>query len=137
MRTNTTPSLRKLLRANPDGLDVGTMANYLEREPSNIRKLLSTMPDTYIDRWIRQSGNPPMAIWCVVVPPENCPRPDTKRHRIRDGRQPKQTFATLEQVTAGATPRPSNKSMVAVRPSRPQGAEFDAPVYRRPQETND
>jgi hypothetical protein len=81
MRTNTTPSLRKLLRANPDGLDVGTIANYLEREPSNIRKLLSTMPDVYIDRWVRQSGNPPMAIWCAVVPPENCPRPENKPRR--------------------------------------------------------
>jgi len=81
MRTNTTPSLRTLLRDNPDGLDVGTMANYLEREPGNIRRLLSTMPDAYIDRWIRQSGNPPTAIWCVVVPPENCPRPDAKRKR--------------------------------------------------------
>jgi hypothetical protein len=59
MRTNTTPSLRTLLKANPDGLDVGTIANYLEREPSNIRKLLATMPDTYIDRWVRQNGKPP------------------------------------------------------------------------------
>jgi hypothetical protein len=81
MRTNTTPSLRTLLINNPDGLDVGTIANYLEREPSNIRKLLSTMPDTYIDRWVRQNGNPPMAIWCVVVPPENCPPPEPKRRR--------------------------------------------------------
>jgi hypothetical protein len=81
MRTNATPSLRTLLKANPDGLDVGTMANYLEREPSNIRKLLATMPDTYIDRWVRQNGNPPMAIWCIVVPPENCPPPEPKRRR--------------------------------------------------------
>ncbi len=79
MRTNTTQSLRMLLRANPDGLDVGTIANNLEREPSNIRKLLSTMPDAYIDRWVRQIGNPPTAIWCVVVPPDNCPRPDNQR----------------------------------------------------------
>jgi hypothetical protein len=78
MRTNTTPSLRTLLRDNPDGLDVGTMANYLEREPGNIRKILNTMPDAYIDRWVRANGNPPTAIWCVVVPPENCPKPDTK-----------------------------------------------------------
>jgi hypothetical protein len=137
MRTFATQSLRELLRANPDGLDVGTIANNLDREPSNIRKLLSTMPDTYIDRWVRKNGNPPMAIWCVVVPPENCPRPDIQRKRIRDGRQPNQTFTETEQVTARATPRPDNKSMVAFRQSRPQGAEFDAPVYRRSQEIND
>ena len=79
MRTNSTQSLRTLLRASPDGLDVGTLANTLEREPSNIRKLLAGMPDAYIDRWVRQRGNPPIAIWCVIVPPDNCPRPDNKR----------------------------------------------------------
>ena len=79
MRTNTTQSLRMLLRANPDGLDVCTIANNLEREPSNIRKLLAGMPDAYIDRWVRQNGNPPTAIWCVVVPPDNCPKPDNQR----------------------------------------------------------
>ena len=79
MRTNSTQSLRALLRASPDGLDVGTIANTLEREPSNIRKLLAGMPDAYIDRWVRQRGNPPTAIWCVIVPPDNCPRPDNKR----------------------------------------------------------
>jgi hypothetical protein len=81
MRTNATAELRNLLKANPDGLDVGTIANNLEREPSNIRRLLATMPDTYIDRWIRKVGNPPIAIWCAVVPPENCPRPDNQRKR--------------------------------------------------------
>jgi hypothetical protein len=46
-------------------------------------------------------------------------------------------FITLEQITAGATPRPSQKRVVAVRPSRPKGVELDAPVYRRKKETND
>ena len=81
MRTNTTAALRTLLRDNPDGLDVGTMANNLEREPSNIRKLLAGMPDAYIDRWVRLRGNPPLSIWCVVVPPENCPKPENQRRR--------------------------------------------------------
>ena len=81
MRTYATKSLRELLRANPDGLDVATMANYLEREPHSIRARLKEMPDTYIDRWVRQNGNPPMAIWCAVVPPEDCPRPETKLRR--------------------------------------------------------
>ena len=83
MRTNSTQSLRTLLRASPDGLDVGTIANTLEREPSNIRKLLAGMPDAYIDRWVRQRGNPPTAIWCVIVPPDNCPRPNNQRRRVK------------------------------------------------------
>jgi hypothetical protein len=81
MRTFATAEVRQLLRDNPDGVDVGTIANHVDREPSNIRKLLSTMPDAYIDRWVRTNGNPPMAIWCVVVPPENCPKPENKPRR--------------------------------------------------------
>jgi hypothetical protein len=81
MRTGTTLSLRSLLRANPDGLDIGTIANVLSREPSNIRKRLALMPDAYIDRWLRQRGNPPLAIWCVVVPPENCPKPQSLKDK--------------------------------------------------------
>jgi hypothetical protein len=82
MRTFATHAVRELLRANPDGMDVGTIANHLDREPGNIRKLLHTMPDAYIDRWTRFGGiGRHSAIWCVVVPPENCPRPETKRRR--------------------------------------------------------
>jgi hypothetical protein len=81
MRTNATQALRKLLRADPDGLEVRTLANHIDREPHAVRKILQTMPDAYIDRWVRQDGNPPAAIWCVVVPPENCPKPETKRKK--------------------------------------------------------
>lgn len=82
MRTFATQSIRSLLRLNADGMDVGTIANTLDREPGNIRKILLTMPDAYIDRWTRFGGvGRPSAIWCVVVPPENCPPPETKRRR--------------------------------------------------------
>jgi hypothetical protein len=80
MRTNATHSVRSLLRENPDGMDVGTIANNLNKEPVNIRRMLKNMPDAYIDRWTHFGGTGmPSAIWCVVVPPENCPRPDAKR----------------------------------------------------------
>ena len=81
MRTNATQSLRELLKQHPDGLDIGTIANYLDREPASIRKRLKEMPDAYIDRWMRPVGNPPSAIWCVVVPPTDCPRPELKRKK--------------------------------------------------------
>jgi hypothetical protein len=82
MRTFATHAVRKLLRDNPDGMDVGTIANNLDREPGSIRKLLHTMPDAYIDRWTRFGGmGRHIAIWCVVVPPENCPSPETKPRR--------------------------------------------------------
>lgn len=46
-------------------------------------------------------------------------------------------FVTLEQVTAGTTPRPNNKNVVAVRPRRSESVERDAPVYRRARDSND
>jgi hypothetical protein len=82
MRTFATRSIRELLKLNSDGMDVGTIANTLDRDPHNIRRLLITMPDAYIDRWTRFGGvGRPSAIWCVVVPPENCPKPETKRKK--------------------------------------------------------
>jgi len=82
MRTFATRSIRELLKINADGMDVGTIANTLNREPENVRRILKTMPDAYIDRWTRFGGiGKPSAIWCVVVPPENCPRPDAKKGR--------------------------------------------------------
>ena len=82
MRTFATQSIRELLRANSDGMDVGTIANTVNREPENVRRVLNAMPDAYIDRWTRFGGvGRPSAVWCVVVPPENCPPPETKRRR--------------------------------------------------------
>lgn len=84
MRTFATKSIRVLLRSNPDGMDVGTIANRLDREPHNIRTRLREMPDVYIDRWLTRKGAPPSAIWCIVVPPENCPKPTTKKEKEND-----------------------------------------------------
>ena len=81
MRTFATKSIRELLRSNPDGMDVGTIANYLDREPHNIGVRLREMPDAYIDRWVRRRGCPPTAIWCVVVPTENCPKPTSLKEQ--------------------------------------------------------
>jgi len=37
------------------------------------------MPDAYIDRWQKiNAKNNYAAVWCVVVPPENCPKPNQK-----------------------------------------------------------
>jgi len=85
MRTYATQSIRALLRKNSDGMDVGTIANTVQREPENVRRLLKLMPDAYIDRWTRFGGvGRPIAVWCIVVPPENCPPPETKARRKRN-----------------------------------------------------
>lgn len=74
MRTYATKSIRQLLIENPDGLDVGTIANYVKREPHSVRARLKEMPDAYIDRWEKRGGCY-ISIWCVVTPPDDCPHP--------------------------------------------------------------
>jgi hypothetical protein len=44
-----------------------------------INRSLKCMPDAYIDRWFATGRNRYYsAVWCVVVPPENCPKPNQK-----------------------------------------------------------
>jgi len=73
-------AVRMLLQKYPDGLPVSEIAERLEKPPEPVRRALITMPDAYIDRWIsgREHRKQWAAVWCVVVPPENCPKPKEK-----------------------------------------------------------
>jgi hypothetical protein len=62
--------VRVLLRANPDGMTAAQMRVALDGLQKSIVAALHRMPDAYIDRWDAHC-----AVWCVVVPPEHCPRP--------------------------------------------------------------
>ena len=80
MRTYASQLIRAVLRNNLDGMTVHAIADHLDMKPPSIRKRLTDMPDTYIDRWTHYGvKGMPSAVWCVVVPPANCPRPDPKR----------------------------------------------------------
>lgn len=79
MRTSTQKAVRELLRANPDGLTRREMNATLHRTGPNLARVLKVMPDAYIDRWIVRTQYSMDAVWCVVVPPEDCPKPPTKR----------------------------------------------------------
>ena len=74
--------IRALLRekANEDGMTIPeiALAMGLYPVPRSISEALKTgMPDAYIDRYKRPEGGGQLsAVWCVVVPPENCPKPD-------------------------------------------------------------
>ena len=83
MRTYATRDIRQLLREHPDGLDLKTIAERVERSEENVRKLLKDMPDTYIDRWQTTSQKSYSAVWCVVVPPDNCPHPTRQVVAVR------------------------------------------------------
>ena len=78
MSKSNHPTIRKMLHQYHDGLTPIEIAERLELKPDSVRNALRDMPDTYIDRWKRVHHEPPHAVWCAVVPPEDCPRPRPK-----------------------------------------------------------
>jgi len=77
------PAIRALLREEPDGLTLAEMSQRLSIRIEVLRNCMTRMPDAYIDRWQTSSVGPPAAVWCVVVPPPNCPHP-TRRSRCAE-----------------------------------------------------
>lgn len=71
--------IRAALHQNPDGMTVLELSVAVDMQPGSLKNSLKAMPDTYIDRWTKKSGQRQWsAVWCAVVPPPNCPRPDRK-----------------------------------------------------------
>jgi hypothetical protein len=70
------PTIRALLREYTDGLCVSDICAKTGIEMKVARACLKKMEDAYIDRWLGGGyQRPSEAIWCVVLVPENCPRP--------------------------------------------------------------
>ena len=66
---------RELLRQTPDGLTARQIADRFDYDNMpHVYRILKSMPDAYIDRWQR-TGKRLVAVWCVVIPPPNCPKP--------------------------------------------------------------
>ena len=72
-------TIRMYLRSKSytDGLTVDALVLLINTHRSSINESLNKMPDAYIDRWVKPRQGPRRytAVWCVVVPPENCPPP--------------------------------------------------------------
>lgn len=79
------PAIRALLREYPDGMTIAAIRQHIPGISSDevANKALRRMPDVYIDRWIKLRGarGQYSAIWCVVVPPPNCPYPTDRPDR--------------------------------------------------------
>lgn len=77
MSVSRHPSIRALLRSCDDGMTLPAIAQALNAPEDPVRLALRNMPDAYIDRWVKTKScrGQCIAVWCVVVPPENCPRP--------------------------------------------------------------
>jgi hypothetical protein len=75
--------IRRLLRTN-DGMTTAELCAALDKTrdkyafKKRVAATLHTMPDAYIDRWMPAHNNLWTAVWCVVIPPENCPKPSRK-----------------------------------------------------------
>jgi hypothetical protein len=67
--------VRKVLRESEDGLTAKQITEAVGVDKDPLSRILQTMPDTYIDRWSGPAKGQYSAVWCVVVPPENCPHP--------------------------------------------------------------
>lgn len=85
MKKPHAPAVRELLRAQSAGLTVKQVANALDLTPKTTLRVLMGMPDAYVDRWLLEYGSRGQyqSIWCVVVPPPNCPYP-TARYEKRE-----------------------------------------------------
>ncbi len=69
--------VREVLRAS-DGLTVAQIAELAGTDPTHAHRIVRKMSDTYIDRW-QATGKRLAAVWCVVVPPPDCPKPERKK----------------------------------------------------------
>jgi len=71
--------MRKLLREESDGMTLKELCEMLQAPYDSLYDAIYKMPDAYIDRWTEanQYVNSE-SIWCVVIPPAHCPRPNPK-----------------------------------------------------------
>lgn len=79
MRKYNHTTIRQLLRETPDGMPVRAIVSATGISRDCVLDALRAMPDAYIDRWEPAPRCDYAAVWCVVVPPDNCPHP-TGRH---------------------------------------------------------
>jgi hypothetical protein len=81
MRKSNHHAIRMVLQKYPDGLTLTEIIERIEKDRSAVTRALKEMPDAYIDRWMPYKGSGPspwQPVWCVIVAPENCPKPTEK-----------------------------------------------------------
>lgn len=79
MRKSNQAQFRELLRQHSDGLTVKELSEMSGTSKDAALSSIKCMPDAYIDRWKPVRGKD-AGVWCVVVPPENCPKPERKKN---------------------------------------------------------
>jgi hypothetical protein len=79
--TNRQKQFRVLLRECPNGLTAQQISELTNCEIKATYRRLKDMADTYIIGW---TGGRPRALWAVVIPPEDCPRPEKQTRTLKD-----------------------------------------------------
>jgi len=76
--------VRQALRDNPDGLKVSQIVEITGANENAVNRLLrKSFPDSYIDRWEYRGKTKYLdAVWCVVVPPQDCPKPTRTKNDV-------------------------------------------------------
>ena len=72
--------LRKVLRRHPDGLTTTQAAELANFSTADTRRSLATMPDVYVDRWVKGKRGQYMKVWCAAYVPADCPHPRDRQY---------------------------------------------------------
>ena len=81
MSISNHPTIRNVLKNNPDGLTAKQIYSMTNINRDSITKALRAMPDVYIDRWLgakQGAREEAVWIWCFLETPEDCPKPERK-----------------------------------------------------------
>ena len=90
--------VRAALRLHPDGLTTAQINSITKAPQGTIRNVLKAMPDAYIDRWSNRGTQKYIsAVWCVVIPPDDCPKPTLKRQLARKQRELSSLYQTSQK----------------------------------------
>lgn len=79
--TNRQKQFRTLLRECPNGLTAKQISELTKCEINATSLRLKNMPDAYIIGW---TEGRPRALWAVVIPPEDCRRPEKKIKTLKE-----------------------------------------------------
>lgn len=102
------PRIRVLLREHTDGLTTNQISLLVggDTDPNAIRRALEGMPDVYIDRWADPKRGQYQAVWCVIVPPPDCPYPTNRFRPETTWIKKNAAYRNNQSFCLGRTPAP-------------------------------
>lgn len=86
--------IENLLIKYENGLTDSEIAKFTGIQCNRVREIVKKMIPIYIDRWIIGRGDKYHPVYCIQLPPEDCPKPDEIIHEsYRNGRYESQRMA--------------------------------------------